>query len=624
MKKFNKSKAVALMLALAIVLTSVTPVFAASSSYFSIDPANPSYNTGYSLAMVQNLTIVSNVTGSLTLSWSYVPGAVSYQVYQSVVGSGATFQYVTSTASTTYTQTGLTAGQPYYYVVRAVGSTGLTGPFSAVASGIPSTIYGSGSSTTLAAVQNLAVTQNGTGSLKLTWSYVPGATSYQVYRSLVGSGTTFQYVTSTTSTTYTQTGLINGQTYYYTVRAVGPTGLTGPFSAVASGIPSTLYGGSTSTPNMVQNLTLTWSGVSNITLSWTPVAGTAYYQVYRSLVGTGSTFDLLTTTTSTTFTTPAPANGQTYFYTVRAVTTLGQTGPFSEVVSTSPAATPPAYATPAKVEHLTVRENGSGSLKLTWDYVSGALSYEVYRSYVGSGNTFELVKTTTEISYVPTGLTDGQTYYYVVRALGSSGVYGPFSDVESGTPGMDEVVDLNVIKNGYKSLKLNWDPVEGATGYEVYRSTSGRTGSFLLKKITTSTSYTAPGLTTGKRYYFKVRAVSADGSKGEFSEVDSERVQPSTVKLTRMTVKDDYGPTVVKWKSVPGATGYQIYRKRVDRTTWSLFKDVTAEHLGCTDDLKDRDGKTEALYEWEYKVRAYRVVSGARVYGYFSDSTAYL
>lgn len=177
-----------------------------------------------------------------------------------------------------------------------------------------------------------------------------------------------------------------------------------------------------------------------------------------------------------------------------------------------------------------------------------------------------------------------------------------------------KIQELKVLKNGYRSLKITWKAVDGADQYQVYRSKTGKSGSFTLKKTTTGTTYTNTGITCGKTYYYKVRAVNAKG-KGAFSAVKSSRVQPATVKITKVRPPSDY-TNRVHWNKVSGASGYQVYRKRTDRSTWKLMKTVSSKYTYATDGFDFPDN--EIYYDWEYKVRAYRTVNGKRVYGYFS------
>src|SRR5262249_23160662 len=58
------------------------------------------------------------------------------------------------------------------------------------------------------------------GQVSLSWNATPGATSYNVKRSIL-SGGTFVNVASSTTTNHTDTGLTNGPTYFYEVSALG-------------------------------------------------------------------------------------------------------------------------------------------------------------------------------------------------------------------------------------------------------------------------------------------------------------------------------------------------------------------------------------------------------------------
>ncbi|WP_322507941.1 alpha amylase N-terminal ig-like domain-containing protein [Anaerolinea sp.] len=75
-------------------------------------------------AAVSDLHVTAEGDGTVSLAWSAVSGAGRYDIYRSLV-SGGGYQKVGETASTTFTDTGLTNATRYYYVVVAVDTTTL-------------------------------------------------------------------------------------------------------------------------------------------------------------------------------------------------------------------------------------------------------------------------------------------------------------------------------------------------------------------------------------------------------------------------------------------------------------------------------------------------------------------
>ena len=65
-------------------------------------------------------------------------------------------------------------------------------------------------------------------------------------------------------------------------------------------------------------------------------------------------------------------------------------------------------------------------------------------------------------------------------------------------------------------IKLTWSSVSGASGYELYRSTSS-SGKYYFIKRTSSLYYTNSGLTKGKTYYYKIRAYKTVGTTKVYS-----------------------------------------------------------------------------------------------------------
>ena len=109
---------------------------------------------------------------------------------------------------------------------------------------------------------------------------------------------------------------------------------------------------------------------------------------------------------------------------------------------------------------------------LTWDAVSGASSYKVYRS-TSSGVTTSstLVGSPTTPTLTETSLTGGTTYYYRVLAA-AGGQESALSVEKSGTP-LDlpsnwATSGLSATSNEAQQVTLTWSGMAGAKSYTVY------------------------------------------------------------------------------------------------------------------------------------------------------------
>ena len=147
----------------------------------------------------------------------------------------------------------------------------------------------------------------------------------------------------------------------------------------------------------------------------------------------------------------------------------------------------------------------SGKVKLTWNAVSGAKEYKVYRATSKNG-TYKLMKTTTSTSYINTSAVAGKTYYYKVTAVDANGKTSAFSEIKTRTCDLARPANVKISVTSKGNPKVTWNKVDGATKYQVYRATS-KTGTYKLMKTTTNTSYTNTSFTSGKTYYYKVKAV---------------------------------------------------------------------------------------------------------------------
>jgi hypothetical protein len=161
----------------------------------------------------------------VSLSWTASTGATNYSVKRSTTNGGP-YTQVAMPTGTTYMDSGLTNGTVYYYVVAAVNSAGSSAN-SNQASATPTAAL------TVPPVPTALQATAGNAMVSLSWSTSTGATSYSVKRSTTNGGPYTQIATPTT-TSYTDTGLTNGTTYYYVVAAVNAAGSSANSSQVSA------------------------------------------------------------------------------------------------------------------------------------------------------------------------------------------------------------------------------------------------------------------------------------------------------------------------------------------------------------------------------------------------------
>lgn len=164
--------------------------------------------------VIPGATFVSS--SSVTLRWSHSSDDIGYEVYRST--NGSTFYRIATTENTSYTVTGLTSGNTYYFTVAKIqnidGQNVLGNKYD------PIVITTSFSAPTIHLKHQTSDT-----SVKIAWSKVYNATGYRVYRS-DGGTSNYVLIRDTSSTTFTDTGLTSGTVYYYRVEAYNATSTT--------------------------------------------------------------------------------------------------------------------------------------------------------------------------------------------------------------------------------------------------------------------------------------------------------------------------------------------------------------------------------------------------------------
>ena len=154
--------------------------------------------------------------------------------------------------------------------------------------------------------------------------------------------------------------------------------------------------------------------------------------------------------------------------------------------------------------------------------------------------------------------------------------------------------------------QLTWAAVNGATKYEIYRSTQQGTGYSLLG-TTTSTSYVNTGAAAGITYYYKVCAVNSAGTSA-YSNIVSGRAKAAIPAAPRVTIGNSSasGKPQLTWAAVDGAAKYEIYRSTQQSTGFTL--------LGTTTSTNYVNTGAAVGTTYYYKVRALNVDGAAGAY----------
>ena len=216
--------------------------------------------------------------------------------------------------------------------------------------------------------------------------------------------------------------------------------------------------------------------------------------------------------------------------------------------------------------------------------------------------------------YTQAGLIDGTTCYFVVTAVNSAGESAASSQV-SATPQAQSLPPSAptgvAALAGSAQVTVSWNPVSGATSYNIYWSTSGGVTVATGTQILGATSpYVQSGLTAGATYYYVVTAVNANGESTASSPVSATPALPNSPPPppTGVVATAGHSQNFISFSPVAGATSYNLY--------WSTTSSVTKATGTAIDGVTSPYSHTGLADGTTY----YYVVTAANAYGESTES----
>lgn len=448
---------------------------------------------------------------------------------------------------------------------------------------------------------------NSYNSALIKWTPLEDVDGYRLYRKL--SNTSWKLVAEikgATKSSYKDTGLSCGETYYYTLRSFKGNKAS---SYNKTGIAVKIV---PATPKLVAASAVSTSSAK---ITWEKVSGASGYLVYCSETSTKTGWKKIATVKSgstVSYTQTGLTAGKAYAYTVKAYRTVNGSNIYS------------GYQSPGLLTCTTpnrpklVSAVGSyNSIKITWSKVSYATHYFVYRKVSTGWKKIATVTGNSVVSYTDTDVTLGSSYTYTVKASVKK-TDGTWNSAHDGNgisatvaPATPTIKGLSAVT--CTSLKLTWSKVAGATGYRVYRKGPNDKSwqNYTTIRNGSTVTFTDTGLTCGQTYTYTVRAYTTQNKKTVWSGYNtkgySSQAKPAAPSLTNAYALSETAVRV-SYGKVSDADGYIVYRKVNSESSWHKIATLTKNDITKYD---DKNCKINTTYT--YTVRAYKTVKKTNI-----------
>lgn len=380
-------------------------------------------------------------------------------------------------------------------------------------------------------VTGFASQETTTSSIKLAWNKVD-CDGYEITRYSTGSKKYVKIadINNADTTTYTDSGRTSGCYYKYKIRAYKVVDGVKVYSEESNIVKATAK-------PQAPALKAGTIDSDSISMSWNAIGRASGYEVYRKDANSED-YKLVKDLNATTYTDKGLAKGTEYSYKVKSYRVVDGVKVYSGDSNSISAKIKDSFK-------LNLEKTTRNSVEFSWDKVKDATGYEILRYSTASKkyvviDDIDFDKLSDEdreaseeaevYSYLDQGKTSATIYNYKVKAynkVDGKKVYLKESEKLKATT-TPLTPNVTVKSSSKKTARLTWKNCSTrATGYKVYMATS-KNGTYKLVKTTTAKSFTKYYLTSGKTYYFKVRAYrTVDGKNiyGDYSTIKSIRVK---------------------------------------------------------------------------------------------------
>lgn len=463
------------------------------------------------------------------LTWSAVPYATGYKVYQVVGGERILKSTLTGT---TVTYRMLPAGSYEYEITAYSDRFGESETGAKVSFSIDSVVVNP--------PQNLSYKIQNGNDLMFTWSAAADADSYKVYQIIYGQKVLKSTVTRTSATI---ANMAAGD-YVFEVHSVSNRfGESKEGARISLTVDPFILGSPENASYEIKN-------GNDIALKWGAVEYADQYKIYQVIDG----LRVLKSTTQSTAVTFANLPAGDYLYEIHANSSRFGESNGGAVIAIS--LIHPTMDAPANVNQTT---NSPTKFTLSWDAVEYAASYKVYQMVDGQ-KVLKNTVTATSVSF--SNMLPGE-YHYEIYSYSTR-----FGESEKGAAIEVIVEDQTLpapsnfsysLRNG-NDLTLRWDTVPYAANYHIYQVSDGEK---VLKRTVTGTTTTASftNMPAGE-FEFVITSYSPQfGESAVGASLTGSIVYPvlSMPENTTSTITNGNDITL-RWNAAAYATGYKVYR----------------------------------------------------------------